>query len=303
MNIPKLLAWFLCLCATGEALAAPPTAGRETALLPREAQAVQPGNAPLKMLVGVNDIYCKDSSCSCIAAIATRQYAEFCRKLKETYNIELELVYFLEPYDLNRAFLAEKFDAILCKPWLVFGHPGGRSEQMLRVADLQDPQGNTRLWGIVIVPKNSALKDLGQVAGHRVAYGQSDAYEKHQGALALFQQQGIKIPADKLVEKASCLECLDLLMKGSVDAAVISNYALTADCAVDVTTPDAFRVLGKTEEIPLTSFMIDLHRVSRNDAYRVQRALLELSRNALPSSMSGGGFVQPSSWEIPRASQ
>ena len=222
-------------------------------------------------------------------------------KLKEDYNIDLELVYFVEPYDLDKAFLEGKFDAVLCKPWLIFRRPEGRSEQMARLADLQDLQGQTGLWGVVIVPKDSPIKKLAEISARRVAYGQTDAYEKHQGALALFAREGFRIPQDKLVEKASCLECLDLLMKGSVEAAVISNYALTADCAVDVTTPEAFRVLGRTEKIPLTSFMVDLKRVSRDDAGCVQRALTELSASGLPPSMSGGGFVGPASWKIPRA--
>ncbi|MEI8233094.1 MAG: PhnD/SsuA/transferrin family substrate-binding protein [Verrucomicrobiota bacterium] len=298
MTFPNLLSWSLALLLTGGTLAANPAAESETAFCHQDGERLKPGNAPLKLVVGVNDIYCKDSSCKCIEHIATRQYGEFCRKLKEAYNIDLQFIYFLEPYDLDRAFRAEQFDAVLSKPWLVFRHPEA-CQRMVRVADLQDLHRNTGLWGIVIVPKDSPLKNLGEIAGHRIAYGQSDAYEKHQGALALFKREGITIPADKLVEKASCLECIDLLMKGSVDAAVISNYALTADCAVDITTPDAFRVLGKTEEMPLTSFMIDLRRVSRADACRVQQALCELSKTELPPSMSGGGFVKPASWKVP----
>jgi len=299
MTLPKVLLWGLAGLLAGGMLAAAPVTERETAL--RLENRVKPGTAPLKLEVGVNDIYCRDSSCKCIEQIATRQYGDFCRKLKERYNIELQFVYVIEPYDLDKEFLAGKFDAVLCKPWLVFRRPGGRSTQMARVADLQDPDGNTGLWGVVIVPKDSPIKKLAEISTRRVACGQQDAYEKHQGALALFRREGIELPADRLVEKASCLECLDLLMKGSVDAAVISNYALTADCAVDVTTPDAWRVLGQTEKIPLTSFMVDLKRIRPGDAQRVQRALIDLSQEALPPSMSGGGFVEPASWKIPRS--
>ena len=171
---------------------------------------------------------------------------------------------------------------------------------MVRLADLQDLHGDPSLWGAVIVPKSSPLKKLSDISGRRVAYGETDAYEKHQGALELFESENVHVPPDLLVERASCLECLDLLMKGKADAAVISNYALTADCAVDVTSPDAWRVLGVTEKIPLTSFIIDLKRISADDAARIQQALVELSRDALPSSMSGGGFVMPASWKVPR---
>lgn len=298
--LPRVLSWSLAILLAGGTLLAAPATESETALPAPGGAPPKPGKAPLKLVVGVNDVYCKDSSCKCIEQIATRQYGDFCRVLKERYNIELQFVYQIEPYDLDKEFLAGKFDAMLCKPWLIFRRPSGRSAQMVRVADLQDLHGNTGLWGVVIVPKDSTLKKLADISGHRVAYGQIDAYEKHQGVTTLFQREGIKIPADKLVEKASCLECLDLLMSKKADVAVISNYALTADCAVDVTSPDAWRVLGQTEKIPLTSFMVDLKRISREDALRVQRALVDLSREALPKSMSGGGFVEPTSWKVPR---
>lgn len=300
MTLRITLAWCLAGLLAGGSLTAAPVADSETALLPPPASPVQQGLPPLELVAGVNDVYCRDSSCKCIEQIATRQYGEFCRKLKERYNINLKLVYFIEPYDLDKAFRDGKFDAVLCKPWLVFRNPEGRSVNMVRVADLQDIHGDPGLWGTVIVPKDSSIRKLKDLSGRTVAYGQPDAYEKHQGALALFEHKGIRIPGDKLVEKASCLECLDLLMKGSVDAAVISNYALTADCAVDVTTPDAWRVIGVTEKIPLTSFIIDLKRVSHEDALRMQRALIELSHDQLPPSMSGGGFVKPASWKVPR---
>jgi ABC-type phosphate/phosphonate transport system substrate-binding protein len=301
MSFQKLMLFCAAALMTGAALVPGWAAERETALFPQDAAPAKLEQPPLMLMVGVNDIYCKNTSCKCIENVATRQYGDFCRQLKERYNIELKFVYLIEPYELNKAFLDGKFDAVLCKPWLVFQHSKGRSEGMMRVADLQGLDGDTGLWGIVIVPTNSAIKKLSELSGRRLAYGQPDAYEKHQGALELFQREGVKIDQAKLVEKASCLECLDLLMKNDVDAAVISNYALTADCAVDVTTPDAFRVIGRTKEIPLTSFMVDLQRVSQNDALRIQKALIGLSRDELPASMSGGGFVKPVAWKVPRA--
>lgn len=295
-----IVSWCLGLLLAGEMAAAGP-AVTETALSPRGGAPVKPGQAPLKLTVGVNDVYCRDSSCKCIEQIATRQFGEFCEKLKERYNIELELVYFIEPYDLDKAFLDGKFDAVVCKPWLIFRNAGGRSAQMARIADLQDIHGDPGLWGAVIVPKDSPIKKLAGISGRRVACGQSDAYEKHEAARKLFDREGIHVPADLLVERASCMESLDLLMKGKVDAAVISNYALTADCAVDVTSPDAWRVLGITEKIPLTSFIVDLKRITPDDAMRIQRALIGISQEALPSTMGGGGFVQPASWKVLRA--
>jgi len=270
---------------------------RETAFSPSRT-VLKEAVMPLKLVVGVNDIYCKDSSCSCIDYIATRRYADFCKLLKDRYQIELVMEYSTAPYALDKSFREGKYDAVLGKIWPIYRPGNGRVMEMVRIADLQDINKNTSLWGVVLVKKESPLQKLSDLAGLRVAYGHPDAFEKHQAALALFQQNGVSVSADKWVEKASCMEGLDLLLKGSVDAAVISNYALTADCAVDFTTPEAFRVLGETEKLPLTSFMVDLKRVSQENALRLQQALVELSATQLPESMSGGGFVLPASWVI-----
>ncbi|MCC6352490.1 MAG: PhnD/SsuA/transferrin family substrate-binding protein [Verrucomicrobiae bacterium] len=291
----------MILFGAGAGWSAETPAEIETALRREAGEEPAPAGGPLRLVVGVNDVYCKDTSCKCVEHVAIRQYGDFCRALKERHRIELEPVYFMEPYELERAFRDGKFDGMLCKPWLVFRHAGGRSEGMARVADLRDPDGGTGLWGIVIVPRDSPIRRLADLSGRRIACGQPDAYEKHQAAFELFRRENIQIPASGRVEKASCLECLDLLMGGDVDAAVISNYALTADCAVDVASPDAFRIIGNTDKIPLTSLMVDLKRVSPDDARRLQGALLDLSGDGLPPTMGGGGFVAPASWKVPRA--
>ncbi len=250
---------------------------------------------PLKISVGVNDVYCRQTACSCVQDIAGREYAEFAALLRDRHGIELDLRYFIEPYDLQKAFAAGELDAFLCKPWPLMSDAGGRGKDLVRVADLQDPDRNPFLWGRVIVLKDSPLRTLADLKGARLAMGRPDAYEKHQGARALLANAGV-VPAE-LVEKASCIECLDLLMSHKVDAAVVSNYALSADCAVDIAKPDDFRVIGETAKIPLTSFMVDRTRMTAGDIARLQAALAGFSTRDLPPSMMGGGFVAAMPWE------
>ena len=194
---------------------------------------------------------------------------------------------------------ADRFDGAIGKPWPLLRDQAGRGRHLRRLADVQDTSGNASLWGTMIVLRDSPIRRLRDAAGQRLALGQADAYEKHQAVFALLQREGVDFPAARRVEKASCLECLDLLLRGDVDVAVISNYALTADCAVDVVKPDQFRTIATTAKIPLTSLMIDVRRVSADDAARLQRALLELSRTALPESMHGGGFIAAQPWQPP----
>jgi len=263
------------------------------------AQPAAPIGQPLRLVLGVNDVFCKDTACECVHHTASRQYGDFLARLQERYGIALELVYFAEPYDLEKAVLAGRFDGAICKPWLLLRHQEGRGRDLRRIADLKDTLGNAMLWGTMLVLRDSPIRDLREAASGRLALGEADSYEKNQAVFALLRREGVDFPAERRLERASCLECLDLLLKGEVGAAVISNYALVADCAVDVAKPSQFRTIAETAKIPLTSVMIDSRRVPEGDMARLQRALLELSRTSLPASMHGGGFIEPQPWQPP----
>ena len=86
-------------------------------------------------------------------------------------------------------------------------------------------------------------------------------------------------------------------MGGKVDAAVVSDYALTASCAVDFAKPEDFRTIATTEKMPLTSLMVDTNKVSAADAARLQQALLAISGDKVPADLTGKGFVAPVSWK------
>jgi ABC-type phosphate/phosphonate transport system substrate-binding protein len=280
--------YFSCLVSllllAGIALASEPTA---------------PAARPLKLVLGVNDVFCKDTACKCAHDIASREYGDFLARLKERSGIELELVYFMEPYELEKAMQAEQFDGAIAKPWPLLRDQTKRGRYLQRIADVQDTSGNASLWGTVIVLSDSPIRSLRDISGKRLALGQADGYEKHQAVYHLLKGAGVDFSTIRSIEKASCLECLDLLLKGDVEVAVISNYALTADCGVDVAKPEQFRVIATTAKIPLTSLMIDTRRISTDDAVRLKRALLELSRDALPESMHGGGFIAAQPWQPP----
>ena len=273
--------------------------GRETAFSPAVGGTSDVvSTRPLKLVLAVNEVYCRKTACSCVRA-AERQYEDFAKALRKRYGIILQLEYYTEPYDLVQDFKRGRFDGAICKPWGLLDATRNTKRNVVRVADLQDPHKNSGLWGVMLVLKDSRLQTWRDLEGCRMALGDADGYEKHHAVLRWMDSHHVSIPATKRTEKAGCLECLDLLMKGEVDVAVISNYALTADCGVDVAKPEDFRILAETERIPLTSLMLDLNRVSPNDAMRLRQALLEISANALPESMAGGGFVAPAPWAPP----
>ena len=124
---------------------------------------------------------------------------------------------------------------------------------------------------------------------------EADLRDPQDQPLAMLAAKGNK-PATQ-VTYSSCGENISALLEGKVDVAVVSSYALTASCAVDFAKPEQFRTLAETENMPLTSVLLDLRKVSPADAARLQRALLDLSGDKVPKDLTGKGFVLPLSWK------
>lgn len=248
----------------------------------------------LTVKLAVNDLYCKDTACVCVHYVAARTYPETLRRLKDEYGIDLQLTYYIEPYNLEDAILSGEYDGAICKPWTALMLEKKAGADFERVADVPDPDNNQWLTGIVVVMADSEFQSLEELSGKSIVLGQADGYEKHQAAKRLFQQKGIEF--GRVDTMAGCIENLGQLMDGKVDAAVVSDYALSADCAVDFADPNDFRIIGTTERIPLTSVLIDANKVSDADRVRLQAALLAISAGGAPESMLGKGFAEPVEW-------
>ena len=252
---------------------------------------------PLTLKLAVNDIYCMDTACSCVHDVAARTYPATLKKLKADYGIDLQLVYFSETYQLEDAIASGEYDGALCKPWYALRHQKEAGANFERIVDVLDPNNNRWLTGIVIVPVDSPIQALEELTGKHVYLGQPDAYEKHQAAKRLFEQRDIR-PA-KIDSNASCGENIGVLLDEEADAAVVSDYALSADCAADFANPEDFRILEKTEAIPLTSLLLDMNKVDQEKADRLQQALLALSGANAPETLLGNGFIKPAPWNPP----
>jgi len=254
-------------------------------------------NKPLELKLAVNDIYCMDTACSCVHDIAARTYPQTLEKLKSEYGIDLQLVYFSETYQLEDAIASGEYDGALCKPWYALRHQKEAGANFRRIVDVLDPNNNRWLTGIFVVPVDSPIQTLEELEGKHLYIGQSDAYEKHHAAKRLLEQKDIQL--EKIDSNASCGENVGVLLDGKADAAVVSDYALSADCAVDFARPEDFRILAHTEQIPLTSLMLDMNKVEEADVQRLKKALLALSGKRAPETLLGSGFVEPSPWNPP----
>jgi ABC-type phosphate/phosphonate transport system substrate-binding protein len=257
----------------------------------------KPEETTTVLKIAVNDIYCTDTACFCVHDVAARTYPETLELLKARHGIELELVYFPETYQLEDAIAGGGYDGALCKPWYALRHQQQAGADFRPIVDVLDPRGNRWLTGIFIVPVNSPIQSLEELGGKHLYLGETDAYEKHYAAKRLLEQQGIR--PGKIDTNASCGENVGVLLDNEADAAVVSDYALSADCAVDFARPEDFRILAQTERIPLTSLMLDMNRVSEANAGRLKEALLSLSGRDAPESLLGNGFIESTPWNPP----
>ncbi len=265
----------------------------ETAFIPCCGEP-SPDTKPLTIKLAVNDTYCKSTACVCIHDVAAREYEDLVKLLKEKHNINLELTYYEEIYHLEDKIKVKEFDGVICKPWNVFMLAKEHKLRYQRIADIKDAFNNQWLTGVFIVPKESPIQKLEDINGKVLVTGEADAYEKYHQALQVLDQKNIK--PQRVYQKSSCLEGINELLDKKADVAVVSDYVMVASCAVDVASEDDFRIIGETSQTPLTSVILDMDKIEKEDAMRLQKALLSLSNDNSPKSMLSEGFVKPAKW-------
>ena len=74
------------------------------------------------------------------------------------------------------------------------------------------------------------------------------------------------------------------------------ELAYAAFSPAELEKEEDFRIIAKTDAIPLCSVIIDRQKVSDAVTLRLQKALLELSGENAPETMLSKGFVKPARW-------
>lgn len=265
----------------------------ETAFMPCCGEP-SPNDKVLTINLALNDTYCKKTACACIHDIAAREYEELQKQLMEQFNIDLQITYYMEPYMMEDQLKAKIHDGVITKPWNAFMLMKENHLRYERIADILDVYDNQWLTGVYLVRKDSDIKTMADINGRTLVAGQEDAYEKYHAPLRQLESMNIK--PGKIYYKASCLESINELMDKKAEVAIVSDYVMSASCAVDVASEDDFRVIGETEKMPLCSVVLDRKKISKEDAMRFQKALLALSKDKSPEGMLSEGFVKPASW-------
>ena len=127
----------------------------------------------LTVKLAVNDLYCKDTACVCVHHVAARTYSETLQQLKDEFGVDLQLVYYIEPYNLEDAIVSGEYDGAICKPWTALMLQEKADTTFERVVDVPDPDNNQWLTGSVVVMADSEVQSLEELSGKSILFGQA----------------------------------------------------------------------------------------------------------------------------------
>ncbi len=295
LGLPALVTLFLCVSLSScDQISNSEAKFEETAFKSESSKHPVGHSTPLSLRLVVNDTYCKITACECIHYLASREYEELLNMLKKDYKIELELIYCIEEFHLEDSIKTGSFDGAICKPWFAFQFQQNPEMNFTRLVDVLDPFENEFLAGTFIVRKESPIQEPADINGKTLVMGEENSYEKYHSPMHLITETGIS--PGKIKKVSACTEGINALLDNEAEIAVISDYALIASCAADFAEEDAFRAIWQTEDLPLCSLILDLNRVKKQDAARLQAALLEISENKIPESFASRGFIKPMPW-------
>jgi hypothetical protein len=148
----------------------------DTTSLPASTATVE-SKQNLKLVIGVNEIFCKKTACKCVHHIATRAFGPLRERLRTKHRIELAFRYYPEDmFSLEDDAKAGKLDGVLAKPWSILKYTREAGRNYLRLVDLGDPDGKCDLHGLVIVKADSSIRDWSDLKDKRVALGQPGTY-------------------------------------------------------------------------------------------------------------------------------
>lgn len=244
--------------------------------------------------IGISDPICHDSACSCVGDGAVRSYAGVLARLEQR-GIPTSVRYFEDPILLERQVAAGTVDVLVCKAWDGWQAALAAKRAFTRIADVSRPDGSTGLRGVFLVRSDAPLRILASLAGRTVAVGNESGYEKSVLARGTLERAGV-VPG-KIVELGACSELALAVKERTVDAAVVSDYAVEQGCVVVVGTKDDFRTIATTDRaIPFVSvFAAD--SLDAGLRQRLTAELLAMQGAAVPAGLDSAGFVAAVPWQ------
>jgi len=217
-------------------------------------------------------------SCPCVEGYAQRKYEHLETYLEAKLDRSINLLFVesleaLKPEDL----VGGTVDLIIGKDSVVRFDAQKRDLKPTPLGRMTDKDGSTTQYGLIVVPKEDPAQKPADLQGYQIYFGAIDAQEKHQAAIELLTNAGVKLP-DSLQISQACSDgaCKILESKDEIQgAAVISSYAAPLLEGCGTIKKGDLRVIGQTKKVPfITAFAT--HHVSSDEQQRLKHALLDM---------------------------
>ena len=192
-----------------------------------------------------------------IKLVVPKDYSKFKSALK---NNEIDFV-FLEPHTYVKLDSFFKKDAIISS---------------------LTTEGGTAQYGVVIVSKDSTIKDMGDLKGKTVVFGSKLSASRWLAARLLFEENGINIDKDlKSYSNGGCCEdiAFNVYLK-AFDAGVVCDHFLKEhsdkqkELGIDT---KQLNIIGRTKAVP-TRIFVARKGVGSDIVTKIDSGLLSLDR-------------------------
>ena len=249
---------------------------------------------PNPIVLGVNDIFCRQTHSRCVGDEGLRDYEGLVQQLREKTGLPITLKYYNTEAALVDAAGAGKLDGLICKTWPALQAASKSGRSLDRLADVTMPGGKPGVQGVVFTLADSPVKSLADLTGKTLATGGDDAYEKSFSARKLLAEQQIR-PADTRVIP-TCIESALAVKEERVVAAVLSSYAYDFGTLQVAGQASDFRELARTESIPFVTVAVfgTLPRAPRD---LLHKAMMEVLGASPPADLGTSRLIAPQPWQ------
>ena len=206
---------------------------------------------PKAIVLGVNNVFCRQTHSSCVAERGLREYAGLAQRLSQASGRKVELAYYQSDTLLIDAAAAGRLDGVICKTWTALLAAQAAHTRLDRLADVTMPDGKAGLEGVFFCRSDSPIKTMQDLTGKTLGVGPDVAYEKDSAVRR--RLAGLGVQPGKTVTIPTCVRSALAVRQKEVDAGVLSSYAY--DFGPEELTGKApdLRELGRTETIPFVT--------------------------------------------------
>lgn len=229
------------------------------------------------MVLVVMDPLAKPLSCPCVAGYAQRDYEKLAEAMSRSLGREVKLVFNESLRGARKKAELAAVDLVIGKQSVVLHDAAALGMNVARVAMLTGKDGKTTQRGLIVVPASDSAQNVADLKDYRMFFGPQECDEKHQAALQLLQEHGVKPPA--AIETAvacdeGAIKILKLAEEKTPACAVISSYAKPLLEGCGQVPKGSLRVVGETQDIPFIAAYVnaDLDSTERD---RIAAALVK----------------------------